>query len=87
MDNLLRALYNNFYEPQEDAELSEEINKCHQQLIQALAKTERKLVLRIIDNKDHIAGELAYHAFVAGFGLAWKLSQELTCYQFGKDTI
>ena len=84
MDDLLSALYNKFYKPLKDEERSEEISRCHEQLIQVLKKPERRLVLRIIDNKDYIAGELAYDAFVAGFHLAWKLSAEIRCYELGK---
>ena len=41
------------------------MEECHKALIEALAKPERKLVLRIIDS------------FIAGFELAWRLSIEL----------
>ena len=85
MDGLIRELYDKFYEPIKDKELSEEISNCHGQLIQALEKPERKLVLRIIDNKDCIAGKLSYDSFVAGFYLAWKLSAEVRCYELEKQ--
>lgn len=37
---------------------------------------EQKLVLHIIDAKDHITEE----RFICGFELAWKLSTELNAY-------
>ena len=50
---------------------------CHKALIEALAKPERKLVLRIIDAQDNIKEETSLDSFIAGFELAWKLSTEL----------
>lgn len=48
--------------------------------IQRLNKPERKLILRIIDAKDHIAEERSIDSFICGFELAWKLSSELNSY-------
>lgn len=55
MNELLKALYGNFYEPPPETELKKEIEDCHRQLIKALDKPERRLVLQIIDDKDQIA--------------------------------
>ena len=52
MNELLKALYDNFYEPLPETELKKEIEDCHQQLVEALDKPERRLVLQIIDDKD-----------------------------------
>jgi len=49
---------------------SKEIEDCHQQLIEALDKPERRLVLQIIDDKDQIAENRAIDSFIAGFKLA-----------------
>lgn len=38
-------------------------------------------MLEIIDCKDQIAAELSIDSFVAGFRLAWKMSQELNIYE------
>ena len=38
-------------------------------------------MLQIIDCKDQIAEDLSIDSFIAGFRLAWKLSQELNIYE------
>lgn len=81
MNELLKALYDNFYEPLPETELKREIEDCHQQLIEALDKPERRLVLQIIDDKDQIAENRAIDSFIAGFKLAWKLNEELQGYE------
>ena len=80
MNELLKALYDNFYEKPAATQLKAEIEQCHQELIERLEKPERKLVLQIIDCKDQIAEDLSIDSFIAGFRLAWKLSQELNMY-------
>ena len=42
---------------------------------------ERRLVLRIIDAKDHIIEDTSIDSFISGFRLAWKLSAELNHYE------
>ena len=81
MNELLKALYDNFYEPLPETELKKEIEDCHQQLIEALDKPERRLVLQIIDDKDQIAENKSIDSFIAGFRLAWRLSNELNLYE------
>ena len=83
MNELLKALYDNFYEPLPETELKKEIEDCHQKLIGALDKPERRLVLQIIDDKDQIAENRSIDSFIAGFRLAWNLSQELNTYEKG----
>ena len=80
MNELLKALYDGFYEKLPATQLKAEIEQCHQELIEKLSKPERKLVLQIIDCKDQIAEDLSIDSFIAGFRLAWKLSQELNTY-------
>ena len=80
MNELLKALYDSFYEILPATQLKAEIERCHQELIEKLEKPERKLVLQIIDCKDQIAEDLSIDSFIAGFRLAWKLSQELNMY-------
>ena len=80
MNELLKALYDSFYERLPATHLKAEIEHCHQKLIEKLSKPERKLVLQIIDCKDQIAEDLSIDSFIAGFRLAWKLSQELNMY-------
>ena len=81
MNELLKALYDNFYEPLPETELKKEIEDCHRQLIEALDKPERRLVLQIIDDKDQIAENRAIDSFIAGFRLAWQLANEIANYQ------
>ena len=81
MNEMLKALYDSFYERQSATQLRAEIGRCHQELIEKLDKPERRLVLQIIDCKDQIAEDLSIDSFIAGFRLAWKLSQELNMYE------
>ena len=81
MNELLRALYENFYELFPETELKKEDEDCHQQLIEELDKPERRLVLQIIDDKDQIAENKSIDSFIAGFRLAWQLSNELNMYE------
>ena len=83
MNELLNALYDNFYEKLPATQLKVEIERCHQKLIEKLDKPERKLVLQIIDCKDQIAEDLSIDSFIAGFHLAMRLSQELNIYEKG----
>ena len=83
MNELLKALYDSFYKKLPTTKLKSEIERCHQELIEKLEKPERKLVLQIIDCKDQISEDLSIDSFIAGFRLAWKLSQELNTYEKG----
>ena len=83
MNEMLKALYDSFYEKLPATQLKAEIERCHQELIEKLDKPERKLVLQIIDCKDQITEDLSIDSFIAGFRLAWKLSQELNIYETG----
>ena len=81
MNEILKALYDSFYEKLPATQLKAEIERCHQELIGKLDKPERRLVLQLIDCKDQIAEDLSIDSFIAGFRLAWKLSQELNMYE------
>ena len=74
---LLRALYDCFYTRPRFDEQENEVEECHKALIEVLAKSERKLVLRIIDAQDYIKTESSVDSVIAGFELAWRLSAEL----------
>ena len=80
MNEQLKALYDCFYEPLPAVRLKQKIEDCHQELIAALEKPERRLVLQIIDAKDQIAEDRSIDSFIAGFRLASTLSQELNIY-------
>ena len=78
MENkLLKELYDYFYVRPELDEQENEVEECHKALIKALAKPERKLVLRIIDAQNLIIEQTSLDSFIAGFELAWRLSIEL----------
>ena len=81
MNKLLNDLYDCFYTPTELAATKREIEECHRALIEALGKPERRLVLKIIDAKDHISEDTSLDSFIAGFELAWKLAVELNHYE------
>ena len=76
----LTALYDSFYTPPQTTDAHAEIEALHKQLILKLAKPERRLVLRLIDAKDHLAEEKSIDSFTCGFRLAWRLANELNSY-------
>ena len=78
---LLKDLYDCFYTPPAFSSERQEVEECHQALIKALEKPERRLVLRIIDAKDHIIADTSIDSFISGFRLAWRLSAELNNYE------
>ncbi len=80
MNKTLTALYDSFYTPPQAAETRAEIEALHKQLILRLDKPERKMILRLIDAKDHLAEEMSIDSFICGFRLAWRLANELNNY-------
>ena len=81
MNKLLKDMYDCFYIPPELSEQKQEVEECHQALINALDKPERRLVLQIIDAKDRIVEDPSIDSFISGFELAWRLSAELNQYE------
>lgn len=81
MNKLLKDLYDCFYTPPELPAQKQEIEECHQALINALDKPERRLVLQIIDAKDRIVEDTSIDSFISGFALAWRLFVELDQYE------
>ena len=70
MNEIMDVLYNNFYNRPPAAQLRDEIEHCHQELIERPDKPVRRLVLQIIDCKHQdckrtFYGEL-YCRFSAG---------------------
>ncbi len=80
-NELFKALYDCFYTPPELTAPKQEVEECHQALIEVLGKPERRLVLQIIDAKDRIAEDTSIDSFISGFELAWQLSVELNHYK------
>ena len=81
MKELLKDLYDCFYTPPELSAQKQEVEECHQALIEVLEKPERRLVLQIIDTKDRIVEDTSIDSFISGFELAWQLSMELNQYE------
>ena len=80
-NKLLKDLYDCFYTPPELPAQKQEVEECHQALIDVLDKPERRLVLQIIDAKDRIVEDTSIDSFISGFRLAWRLSNELNMYE------
>lgn len=80
MNKTLIALYDSFYTPPKATNIREEIETLHKQLILQLDKPERRLVLHLIDAKDHLTEEVSIDSFICGFRLAWQLANELDQY-------
>ena len=81
MNKLLKDLYDCFCTSLELPAQKQEIEECHQALIEELEKPERRLVLQIIDAKDRIVEDTSIDSFISGFELAWRLSMELNQYE------
>lgn len=77
MTELLKSLWDNYYEPPHETEKKQAIEDYHMKLVEDLSREDRKLVLHIIDLKDQIAEDLSIDSFMSGFQLAWKLASEL----------
>lgn len=85
MQNTLDKLYDQYNRFTPNVETLQEIEAAHQALIRSLEKPERKLVLRIIDGKDLIAGSHARESFACGFWIAWRLFSQLHAYDSGRS--
>ena len=84
MHDTLKLLYDRFYTPLPMEEAEQEIETCHQQLIERLEKPERKLILRIMDAQGLIAEERSVDSFLCGFKLAWELAYELNHFEMDR---
>ena len=77
MNSILAEMYFLFHSPSKNAQLEQLVEDNHKQLIEALSKPERRLVLEIIDAKDQMAETASIDSFSAGFELACRLCNEL----------
>lgn len=84
MNETFRLLYDKFYTPLLMVESEQEVETCHQRLIERLDKPERKLVLQIIDAQNLIAEERSVDSFLCGFQLAWELAYELNHFEIDR---
>jgi len=54
-------------------------------LRQRLSSRNRKLVLRIIDDKDLICSDVSLDSFIYGFRLAWQIAYQIQTYDGCSD--
>ena len=85
MDNILKALYDHFYNQQENTPQEARIAANHQLLRRRLSSQNRKLVLRIMDDKDLICSDVSLDSFICGFRLAWQISNQIQNYDGCSD--
>lgn len=81
MNSILAEMYFLFHTPNKNKQLEQLVEDNHKQLIESLAKPERRLVLEIIDAKDQMAETASIDSFSAGFELACRLCNELVNIQ------
>lgn len=86
MDETMKALYDSFYTPLEMSELKQAVEANRDLLRDKLPVTERKLVLRIVDDLNMIVTDLSMDSFICGFKLAWKMASELNNYDDRRST-
>ena len=80
MPQRLDDLYHEFFTPLELPELKSSIEDNHKILIDHLSKTDRKVVLRIIDALEMICNYQTKTSFMQGFKLGFELTTELQNY-------
>lgn len=80
MNKLLETLYDNLYTPLEQTELQSEISSCHHQLTACLGKAEHKLLLKLVDDYDHLADMQSMDSFLCGLKLGLELAYGLKHY-------
>ena len=85
MDNILKALYDHFYNQPENTLQERQIATNHQLLRERLNSRNRKLVLRIMDDKDLICSDVSLDSFICGFRLAWQIANQIQNYDGCSD--
>ena len=87
MHDYMRALQRQFCaEPESKYKITAE--RLHRELGHRLNRKDRKLLLRLVDAHEMLAGEISLASFTAGFQLAVGLARELSLeefYSFNKD--
>ncbi|ADU27323.1 DUF6809 family protein [Ethanoligenens harbinense] len=77
MGDILFTIYRCFYKIPKGTPQARRIEANHRTLITHLSKADRRLVLRIIDDKDQLINDISLDSFITGFQLAWRLANEL----------
>ncbi len=74
------ALYLSLYALLEQAELQSEIGSCHYQLMEWLDKPEHKLLLKMVDDYDHLVDMQFMDSFLFGLKPSLNLTYGLKHY-------
>lgn len=87
MENILNELYDHLYFMPHKTLQEKRIEATHSLLIQRLSKRNRKLVLRIIDDKDQICEDVSLDSFICVFRLAWQIANQIQNHDVNADMI
>ena len=88
MNDYVRALHQRFFRAPACAEQQEEIEFTRQELQKRLLKSERGMLLRILDAESLMQEEISLASFTAGFKLAAGIAKELEAdgiYSFDEE--
>ena len=88
MNDYMRALHQRFFREPKCEEQKQELEATRQELQKRLIKSERRMLLRILDAQALMQEEISLASFTAGFKLAWGLSKELEAdglYSFDEE--
>ena len=80
----LDQLYQHFYNPTDQTNLQNTIEKNHKILIENLSKEHRKIVLRMMDAQMMIGSLQSEESFICGFKLALEILNEIK-YDTGRS--
>ena len=76
MYDTLRELHRKFWEELPIPKLERQYDEAFRELMRRLEKSERKLVLRLLDTRCLLAENAAFDSFACGFRLALELTTE-----------
>ena len=79
--NVLEKIYEELHKPSQQVYLKAEIEENHKELIQILSKSDRKKVLKIIDDLMLITLLQTKESFICGLKLAMEFQNELQNYK------
>lgn len=88
MNDYMRALHQRFFRAPACAEQQEDIEFNRQELQKRLLKSERRMLLRILDAESLMQEEISLASFTAGFKLAAGIAKELEAdgiYSFDEE--
>ena len=88
MNDYMRALHQRFFREPECEEQKQELEATRQELQKRLIKSERRMLLRILDAQALMQEEISLASFTAGFKLAAGIAKELEAdgiYSFDEE--